>query len=98
MLRIRLVVRPSQQLQSHSLQIRSGCTHRHPGLKGYSMADDLFPLGKDNTPYRKLTSDFVKVERFRDQEVLVVEEEGLRMLSEAAFIDINHLLRPGHLK
>ena len=62
------------------------------------MADDLFPLGEDTTPYRKLTSDFVSVDTFKGQEVLTVEPEGIRLLAEAAFADINHLLRPGHLK
>ncbi len=61
-------------------------------------ANDLFPLGKDDTEYRKLTADFVKIEKFRGQDVLVVEPEALRLLSETAFGDINHLLRPGHLK
>ena len=60
-------------------------------------ATKLFPMGKDETPYRKLTSDFVSVESFQGKEMLVVEEEGLRLLSEQAFMDINHLLRPGHL-
>jgi fumarate hydratase class I len=59
---------------------------------------DLFPMGADQTPYRKLTSDFVSVDRFRGQEILAVEAEALRLLSETAFADINHLLRPGHLK
>ena len=62
------------------------------------MADDLFPLGEDTTPYRKLTSDFVSVETFKGQEILTVEPEGLRLLAETALSDINHLLRPGHLK
>src|SRR3974390_3444154 len=57
----------------------------------------LFPLGKDTTSYRKLTSAGVRVETFQGKDVLVVEREALRVLSEAAFIDINHLLRPGHL-
>ena len=62
------------------------------------MAADLFPLGDDKTEYRKLTSDHVSVETFKGQPVLTVEEEGLRLLSEAAFADINHLLRGAHLK
>ncbi|MGO4436113.1 fumarate hydratase [Rhizobium sp. RAF56] len=61
------------------------------------MADDLFPLGDDATPYRKLTGDFVSIDSFKGQDVLTVEPEGLRLLAEAAFADINHLLRPGHL-
>jgi fumarate hydratase class I len=58
----------------------------------------LFPLSKDTTPYRKLSSDGVRVERAMGEDVLVVSREALRALAEAAFIDINHLLRPGHLK
>ncbi len=61
-------------------------------------AADLFPLGPDDTSYRKLSADFVSVDRFKGQDVLTVETEGLRLLSEAAFADINHLLRPGHLQ
>ncbi len=59
---------------------------------------NLFPLGPDETPYRKLTSEGVRVERFGSREVLVVEPEAIRRLAEQAFMDINHLLRPGHLK
>ncbi|MBY3218035.1 fumarate hydratase [Rhizobium laguerreae] len=62
------------------------------------MADDLFPLGKDTTPYRKLSGDHVSVDTFKGQEILTVEPEGIRLLAETAFADINHLLRPGHLK
>src|SRR5215475_2272181 len=57
----------------------------------------LFPLGKDTTTYRKLTSDGVKVETVLGKEVVVVTREAMRALAEAAFVDINHLLRPGHL-
>ena len=32
------------------------------------------------------------------KDMLVVEREALRALAEAAFTDINHLLRPAHLK
>jgi fumarate hydratase class I len=59
---------------------------------------NLFPLGPDETPYRKLTSEGVHVERFGSRELLVVEPAAIRLLAEQAFIDINHLLRPGHLK
>src|SRR4051812_16776943 len=57
----------------------------------------LFPLGHDGTPYRNLGADGVRIENVLGREVLVVEREALRALSEAAFTDINHLLRPGHL-
>ncbi|MGB7287790.1 MAG: fumarate hydratase [Salaquimonas sp.] len=59
---------------------------------------NIFPLGPDETPYKKLTSDFVGQAEFQGKKVLTVEPEGLRLLSEQAFMDINHLLRPAHLQ
>ncbi len=58
----------------------------------------LFPLGKDMTPYRRISSDGVRVDKVLGEEVVVVAHEALRALAEAAFADINHLLRPAHLK
>ncbi|HEV7603119.1 MAG TPA: fumarate hydratase [Bradyrhizobium sp.] len=58
----------------------------------------LFPLGPDTTPYKKVTTEGVRVEKVLGKEMLVVSREALRALSEAAFGDINHYLRPGHLK
>src|SRR5262244_4637153 len=57
----------------------------------------LFPLGGDPAPYRKRTADGVRSERVGGHDLVVVEREALRALAEAAFTDINHLLRPGHL-
>ncbi|MCU0789594.1 MAG: fumarate hydratase, partial [Nitratireductor sp.] len=53
---------------------------------------------KLETPYRLLTTSHVSLDRFRGEEMLVVEPEALRLLAEQAFIDINHLLRPAHLR
>ena len=58
----------------------------------------LFPLGPDKTPYRKLEVGGVTVEKVMGKDMLVVAPEALRALAEAAFTDINHLLRPAHLK
>ncbi|MBL1404915.1 MAG: fumarate hydratase [Rhizobiales bacterium] len=58
----------------------------------------LFPLGEDKTQYRKLTSNFVSEDEFKGEKILSVDPEALRLLSEQAFMDINHLLRPAHLK
>src|SRR5579884_1832614 len=63
----------------------------------------LFPLGPDKTKYRKIDvpgvpNGGVRVEKCMGEDVLVVAAEAIRALSEAAFIDINHLLRPAHLK
>ncbi|HET8919538.1 MAG TPA: fumarate hydratase [Xanthobacteraceae bacterium] len=76
-------------------------THPTPPYKHTS----LFPLGKDDTPYRRIAGNGadngaglgVRVERVLGENVLVVPREALRALSEAAFNDINHLLRPAHL-
>ena len=57
----------------------------------------MFHFGPDATPYRLLTSKGVRVEKALGAEFLVVEQEAIRALSEAAMIDINHLLRPAHL-
>jgi len=58
----------------------------------------LFPLGPDPTPYKKISTEGVRVENVLGKDMLVVSREALRALSEAAFGDINHYLRPGHLK
>ena len=58
----------------------------------------LFPLGNDTTPYRKLTADFVSTEKFNGSEMVTIQQEGIRLLAETALTEINHLLRPGHLK
>src|SRR5215467_10708738 len=58
----------------------------------------LFPLGPDTTPYKKVTSEGVRVEKVLGKDMLVVSRDALRALSEAAFGEINHYLRPGHLQ
>jgi len=57
----------------------------------------ILPIGADETPYRKLTGDGVRVEKALGREVVIVDREAIRLLAEQAMIDINHLLRPGHL-
>ena len=61
-------------------------------------AADLFPLEADETPYRKISGGHGSVDTFKGEEILSVEPEDIRLLAEAAFADINHLLRPAHLK
>ena len=59
---------------------------------------DLLPLGPSDTPYRLLTTDGVSTVEAAGRELLVVEPEALRLLTETAMRDIAHLLRPGHLR
>ena len=58
---------------------------------------ELFPLGVDDAPYRKLTSDFVAKGEFEGRHIVKIEPEALTLLAAQAFVDSAHLLRPGHL-
>ncbi len=59
---------------------------------------DLLPLGEDTTTYRSLGSDGVSVVKLGDQEFLQVDAQAISKLTETAIHDINHYLRPDHLK
>jgi fumarate hydratase class I len=59
---------------------------------------EIFPLAKDNTPYRKISSDGIGVEKFRGQDVVTIAPSAITHLTSEAFRDLSHLLRPGHLK
>ncbi|HEX6443261.1 MAG TPA: fumarate hydratase [Stellaceae bacterium] len=58
---------------------------------------ELFPLGEDAAPYRKLTGDFVAPASFDGERVVKVAPEALTLLAREAMVDCQHLLRPGHL-
>ena len=58
---------------------------------------ELLPLGEDDTPWRLLTKDHVSTAEFDGKPILKVDQKGLELLAEAAFRDVSHLLRPGHL-
>ncbi len=58
----------------------------------------MFPLGKDDTPWRLLSSDYVSLAAFEGASVLKVDPEALKLLCATAMSDIAHLLRPGHLQ
>ena len=59
---------------------------------------DLLPLGEDTTTYRSLGNEGVSVVKLGDKEFLQVEPEAIAKLTETAIHDINHYLRPDHLK
>jgi fumarate hydratase class I len=58
---------------------------------------EILPLGKDETPYRKLTGDHVSTFEAAGRTFLKVEPEGLTLLTREAMREIAHFLRPGHL-
>ncbi len=58
---------------------------------------DLLPLGSDPTPYRRLTTEGVRVTEAAGRTFLEVDPEVITLLTREAMHDIAHLLRPGHL-
>ena len=58
---------------------------------------DPLPHGKDETPYRKVSSEFVSVATFEGQEILKVAPEALALVAREAFRDVSFLYRPSHL-
>ena len=58
---------------------------------------DIFPLGKDETEYRLLTSDHVSTVEVDGKTFLKIAPEGLTELAAIAMRDTSHLLRPAHL-
>ena len=57
---------------------------------------EMFPLGPDTTEYYHLTSDYVKVEKWGDSEMLVVAPEALTVLARQATHDNAFMLRREH--
>ena len=57
-----------------------------------------FPVGKDDTKYRKINGSekFVSSDRFNDQDILKIEPEGLTELAKVAMQNVSFMLRPSH--
>lgn len=60
--------------------------------------EELFPLSKDTTDFRLLSKEYISVRKFEGNDIISVEPEGLTFLTELAFKDVSHLLRPAHLE
>jgi fumarate hydratase class I len=63
---------------------------------------DLLPTGKDDTPYRLITTEGVSTVDVPQpggtvQTFLTIEPEAIRRLTAEAMHDISHYLRPAHL-
>jgi fumarate hydratase class I len=59
---------------------------------------ELLPLGKDETTYRFLGSQGVRVITLGDKNFLQVDATALAQLTAEAIHDISHYLRPAHLQ
>jgi fumarate hydratase class I len=58
----------------------------------------IFEKTEDHTEYRLLTKDGVKVERLNGRDILVIDPDAIKKLTEAAMDDVSHLLRTAHLR
>ncbi|GHJ57544.1 fumarate hydratase class I [Nocardioides sp. OK12] len=58
---------------------------------------DLLPTGKDDTPYRLITTEGVSTVDVEGQTFLKVSPEAIQRLTAEAMHDIAHYLRPAHL-
>ena len=57
----------------------------------------MFPLGPDQTPWKRLAIEGVRTSICDGQTVLRIAPEALSELAVRAFHDVSHLLRPAHL-
>jgi fumarate hydratase class I len=59
---------------------------------------DPYPILADSTTYRKITSDFVRVETLGDREIISIDPKGLELLAQEALSDVSFYLRASHLE
>ncbi|PKP09077.1 MAG: fumarate hydratase [Bacteroidetes bacterium HGW-Bacteroidetes-4] len=57
-----------------------------------------FPISKDTTPYRLLSSDYVSTIEADGRKILKIDPKGLELLAKEAFTDVSFYLRPTHLE
>lgn len=56
-----------------------------------------YPILTDTTEYRKISSDYVKVDSLNGREVLTIDPKGLELLAQEALGDVSFYLRSTHL-
>ncbi len=57
-----------------------------------------FPVQKDTTPYKLLTTDYVSMVEVDGRKILKVDPKGLEFLAKEAIGDVSFYLRAGHLE
>ncbi len=57
-----------------------------------------YPILNDTTEYRKISSDYVSVEKIGNREVLNIDPKGLELLAQEALGDVSFYLRTSHLE
>lgn len=59
---------------------------------------DPYTILKDSTEYRKITSDYVKVETCGDREIVTIDPKALEIIAQEAMTDVSFYLRTSHLE
>ena len=59
---------------------------------------DPYKTSEDKTNYRKISSEYVKVEKLGNREILTVDPKALEILAQEALSDVSFYLRPSHLE
>ena len=57
-----------------------------------------YTILRDTTEYRKISSEYIKVEKCGDREILTVDPKALEFLAEQALADVSFYLRTSHLE
>jgi fumarate hydratase, class I len=59
---------------------------------------DPYPILKDDTQYKKLTSEFVTTEQLGEREILTINPKALELLAQEAMNEVSFMLRTAHLQ
>lgn len=59
---------------------------------------EQFPILKDDTNYKKISSDYVKTVQIGNREILEIDPKGIEEVIKAAMSDVSFLLRTKHLE
>ncbi|MBE7441702.1 MAG: fumarate hydratase [Flavobacteriales bacterium] len=59
---------------------------------------DPYPLSKDNTKYKLISTDYISTVEIEGRKILKVNPKALELLAEQAMIDVSFLLRTAHLE
>src|SRR5574343_557238 len=59
---------------------------------------DPYPIQRDKTEYRKISSDYVEVVKVGNREILNIDPKALEVLAQEAMSDVSFYLRKSHLQ
>ena len=60
--------------------------------------ENPYPILKDSTEYKKISSDYVKTVSYGNREILEIDPKALELIAEHAMSEVSFFLRPTHLQ